>query len=42
MRLAIYIGIGICLGTIFYKVGNSYSSIQVNLLTRFMEDSIEQ
>lgn len=28
MRLAIYIGIGICLGTIFYQVGYSYSSIQ--------------
>ncbi|KAK3136485.1 hypothetical protein QOZ80_5BG0436190 [Eleusine coracana subsp. coracana] len=28
MRLAIYMGIGVCLGTIFYQVGNSYSSIQ--------------
>ncbi|CAD6252519.1 unnamed protein product [Miscanthus lutarioriparius] len=28
MRLAIYMGIGICLGTIFYQVGYSYSSIQ--------------
>jgi hypothetical protein len=27
MRLAIYIVIGICLGRIFYQVGNSYSSI---------------
>ncbi|WVZ59802.1 hypothetical protein U9M48_009900 [Paspalum notatum var. saurae] len=28
MRLAVYMGIGICLGTIFYQVGYSYSSIQ--------------
>ncbi|XP_052139245.1 ABC transporter G family member 1-like [Oryza glaberrima] len=28
MRLGIYLGIGICLGTIFYQVGYSYSSIQ--------------
>ncbi|XP_062203968.1 ABC transporter G family member 1-like [Phragmites australis] len=28
MRLAVYMGIGICLGTIFYKVGYGYSSIQ--------------
>ncbi|KAL6643465.1 hypothetical protein ACP70R_018231 [Stipagrostis hirtigluma subsp. patula] len=28
MRLAVYVGIGICLGTIFYQVGYSYSSIQ--------------
>ncbi|KQJ86867.1 ABC transporter G family member 11 [Brachypodium distachyon] len=28
MRLAVYLGIGICLGTIFYQVGHSYSSIQ--------------
>ncbi|XP_066334318.1 ABC transporter G family member 1-like [Miscanthus floridulus] len=28
MRLAIYMGIGVCLGTIFYQVGYSYSSIQ--------------
>ncbi|XP_051194625.1 ABC transporter G family member 1 [Lolium perenne] len=28
MRLGIYLGIGICLGTIFYQVGHSYSSIQ--------------
>ncbi|RLM98686.1 ABC transporter G family member 11-like [Panicum miliaceum] len=28
MRLAVYMGIGVCLGTIFYQVGNSYSSIQ--------------
>uniref|UniRef100_A0A0D9XYR3 ABC transporter domain-containing protein n=1 Tax=Leersia perrieri TaxID=77586 RepID=A0A0D9XYR3_9ORYZ len=28
MRLAIYMGIGICIGTIFYQVGYSYSSIQ--------------
>uniref|UniRef100_A0A453NGA0 ABC-2 type transporter domain-containing protein n=1 Tax=Aegilops tauschii subsp. strangulata TaxID=200361 RepID=A0A453NGA0_AEGTS len=30
MRLGVYLGIGICLGTIFYQVGHSYSSIQVN------------
>uniref|UniRef100_A0A0E0MLP9 ABC transporter domain-containing protein n=1 Tax=Oryza punctata TaxID=4537 RepID=A0A0E0MLP9_ORYPU len=28
MRLAVYLGIGICLGTIFYQVGYSYNSIQ--------------
>uniref|UniRef100_A0ACD5U806 Uncharacterized protein n=1 Tax=Avena sativa TaxID=4498 RepID=A0ACD5U806_AVESA len=28
MRLGVYVGIGLCLGTIFYQVGNSYSSIQ--------------
>ncbi|CAN6328929.1 unnamed protein product [Urochloa humidicola] len=28
MRLAVYMGIGLCLGTIFYQVGYSYSSIQ--------------
>ncbi|CAL4892522.1 unnamed protein product [Urochloa decumbens] len=28
MRLAVYLGIGVCLGTIFYQVGYSYSSIQ--------------
>nr|BAJ97265.1 predicted protein [Hordeum vulgare subsp. vulgare] len=28
MRLGVYLGIGICLGTIFYQVGHSYSSIQ--------------
>ncbi|RCV18409.1 hypothetical protein SETIT_3G299000v2 [Setaria italica] len=28
MRLAVYMGIGVCLGTIFYQVGYSYSSIQ--------------
>ncbi|XP_040385389.1 ABC transporter G family member 1-like isoform X2 [Oryza brachyantha] len=28
MRLAIYLGIGVCIGTIFYQVGYSYSSIQ--------------
>ncbi|KAL6854391.1 hypothetical protein ACP4OV_019294 [Aristida adscensionis] len=28
MRLAVYLGIGLCLGTIFYQVGYSYSSIQ--------------
>ncbi|XP_051194626.1 ABC transporter G family member 1 [Lolium perenne] len=28
MRLGIFLGIGICLGTIFYQVGHSYSSIQ--------------
>jgi len=34
MRLAVYMGIGACLGTIFYQVGYSYSytSIQVNWL----------
>ncbi|KAM0888740.1 hypothetical protein ACQ4PT_028158 [Festuca glaucescens] len=29
MRLGVYVGIGLCLGTIFYQVGNGYSSIQV-------------
>uniref|UniRef100_A0ACD5YH76 Uncharacterized protein n=2 Tax=Avena sativa TaxID=4498 RepID=A0ACD5YH76_AVESA len=28
MRLGVYLGIGICLGTIFYQVGHSYTSIQ--------------
>uniref|UniRef100_A0A8R7QP49 ABC transporter domain-containing protein n=1 Tax=Triticum urartu TaxID=4572 RepID=A0A8R7QP49_TRIUA len=28
MRLGVYLGIGICLGTIFYQLGHSYSSIQ--------------
>ncbi|KAM0888739.1 hypothetical protein ACQ4PT_028158 [Festuca glaucescens] len=28
MRLGVYVGIGLCLGTIFYQVGNGYSSIQ--------------
>ena len=30
MRLGVYLGIGICLGTILYQVVHSYSSIQVN------------
>jgi hypothetical protein len=42
MRLAVYMGIGVCLGTIFYQVGHSYNSIQVNLLKRFMEDGRER
>ncbi|KAG8093321.1 hypothetical protein GUJ93_ZPchr0012g21121 [Zizania palustris] len=28
MRLGIYMGIGLCIGTIFYQVGYTYSSIQ--------------
>lgn len=28
MRLGVYLGIGICLGTIFYQVSHNYSSIQ--------------
>uniref|UniRef100_A0ACD5Z6B6 Uncharacterized protein n=1 Tax=Avena sativa TaxID=4498 RepID=A0ACD5Z6B6_AVESA len=28
LRLGVYLGIGICLGTIFYQLGHSYSSIQ--------------
>jgi len=37
MRLAIYMGIGVCLGTIFYQVGYSYSSIQVIKLVNMIQ-----
>lgn len=33
LRLAIYIMLGLCIGTVFYDVGHSYGSIQVKMKT---------
>jgi len=37
MRLATYMAFGACLGTIFYQVGYSYSSIQVIKLVNMIQ-----
>lgn len=33
LRLAIYIALGFGLGTVFYRIGNSYSSINVRVVS---------